>query len=89
MVTGGADGEEDLIEVPLVAGPGAPPAKLIGIGLAKLPTPIAHGLVGQQDATFRHQLFDIPVAQAKAKIQPHAAADDLCWEAMALIQVGW
>jgi hypothetical protein len=46
IVTCTVDGEEDLIEGPLVAGPRAPPAEPIGIGLPKLPTPIAHGLVG-------------------------------------------
>ena len=45
--------------------------------------------IRQDDATFRHQPLDVPVAQAEAKIQLDTVADDLCWEAMALIQVGW
>ena len=83
------DGQKDLIQVPFVAWSGTPAAQLVGIGPPKLPAPVAYRLIRQNDATFRHQLLDIPVAQAKAKIQPHAVADALCWEAMALIQVGW
>jgi hypothetical protein len=38
IVPGAVDGEEDLIEVPCVAGTGAPAAELTCIGLPKLPT---------------------------------------------------
>jgi hypothetical protein len=32
------DGEEDFIQMPLIARPGAPPSELIGIGLSEFPT---------------------------------------------------
>ena len=83
------DGQKDLIQVPLVSRSGTPTAQLIGIGLPELSAPIAHRFIGQDDATCGHQLFDIPVAQAKAKVQPHTVADDLGREPMALIQIGW
>ena len=79
------DCQKDLIEVPLVAWSGTPAAQLVGIGLPKLPAPVAYRLIRQDDATCRHQLLDVPVAQAEAEIQPDTVADDLCWEAMALI----
>src|SRR5215471_11008350 len=47
-------------------------SELMGIGLPERPTPIPHGFVGQDDPTFGHEFFDIPVAQANTKIQPHA-----------------
>ena len=56
--------------------------------MPELPAPIAHGFVRQQDPAFGHELFDIPIAQAKAEIQPDAMADDLRWKPMALMQVG-
>jgi hypothetical protein len=85
IVTFAVDGEEDLIQMPLIARPGPSAPQLIGVGLPEFPAPIAHSFVRQQNAAFCQELFDITVAQAKANIQPHAVADDLCWEAMALI----
>jgi hypothetical protein len=57
----------------------------IGIGLAKFPAPIPHGFVCQQDTAFSHELFDIPIAQAEAKVEPDAVADNLCREPLAFI----
>src|SRR5262245_11726755 len=81
------DREEDFVQVPLVTGSGAPAAELIGIGLPELPAPIPHGFVGQDDPTFRHQLLNIPVAQAEAEVQPHAMANNLRRKPMALVRV--
>jgi hypothetical protein len=74
--------------VPLVARSRAPTAQLIGIGLPELPAPIPHRLIRQEEATFRHELFDLPVAQAEAEIQPDTVADDLDREPMALVGIG-
>jgi hypothetical protein len=82
------DGEKDVIRVLLVSWPGMPTPYLIGVCLPKLSTPIPHSLVSQDDATCGHQLIEVPVAQADAKIQPDAVADDLRREPMALVQVG-
>jgi site-specific DNA recombinase len=75
-------------QVPLITGSGAPPAALIGIGLPEFPAPIPHGFVRQQNAALGHQLFDVPVAEAKAKVEPHTMADDLRREPMALVGIG-
>jgi hypothetical protein len=45
--------------------------------------------MGQDDAAFGSQLFNISIAQATAKVEPDAMADDLCREAIALIQASW
>jgi phenylpropionate dioxygenase-like ring-hydroxylating dioxygenase large terminal subunit len=39
------------------------------------------------NAPFRHELFDIAVAQAEAKLEPDAAANDLRRESMALVHL--
>src|SRR5262245_49031338 len=82
------DREKHFIPMPLIARTGMSPAGIIGIVLPEFPTTILHRFIGQGDATFGHQFFNIPVAQAKADIQPDAAADDLRWKPMTLTQVG-
>jgi hypothetical protein len=82
------DGEEDLIQVPFVARSGTPLAPLVGVGLPELSAPIPDRFIGQDDATCRHELFDVPVAEAKAKVQPDAMADNLGRKPMALLQGG-
>jgi hypothetical protein len=82
------DGEKDLIQVPCVARSGTPAAQLVGIGLPKLSTPIPHRFIGQDDAAFGHELFDVPVAEAKAKVEPDTMADNLCREPMTLVWIG-
>jgi hypothetical protein len=68
MMPFAVDREKDFVQVPLVPVSGAPPAELIGIELPELPTPIPHSFAGQHDPTFRHQLPNLPVAQAEAEI---------------------
>jgi hypothetical protein len=81
-------GREHFIQMPLVAGLGALAAQRIRIRirLPELSIPVPHGFVCQQDAACSHELFDIPLAQAEAKVEPDAATDDLCREQMARIE---
>jgi hypothetical protein len=44
--------------------------------------------VRQGDPTFRHELFDIAIAEGETVIQPDEVTDDLDREPMTLIQVG-
>jgi hypothetical protein len=60
---------------------------LIRVRLPELPAPAAHGFIGEDDAAFCHQLLDIPITQAKAKVEPDTMADDLRREPMPLIRV--
>jgi hypothetical protein len=55
--------------------------------LADLAAPRAYGFIGQADATFGHHLFDIPIAEAEAEVEPHTVANDLGWEAMAFVEI--
>jgi hypothetical protein len=61
--------------------------QLIGVLLAKFPTPLANGLIGHDDATYKEQLFDITVTETEPIVQPDAMADDLSGEAMVLVAV--
>jgi hypothetical protein len=79
--------EKHFLEMPLVAWPGAPPPELIGILLAEFATPFADGLIGYDDAPYKEQLFDIPVAEAEAVVQPDAMADDFGGQTMVLVAV--
>jgi hypothetical protein len=62
-----ADGRKDFVQVPHVTRPGMPAAELVRIHLPEFPAPRAHRLIGQDDATFRHQLFDVPGTRAEAE----------------------
>src|SRR4026209_319801 len=71
------DPDEDLVEVPFVAGAGAPTAQLIGVGLPELGTPAPDRLIADHDTTRQHQLLDLTKAQREPVLQPHAVGDDL------------
>jgi hypothetical protein len=43
---------------------------------------LADSFVGDEDPTGEQQLFDIPMAETEAEIEPDAVADDLGREAM-------
>jgi hypothetical protein len=45
------DDQTHLVQVPLVARSGTPPPELVGIGLPKLPAPIPHRFISEDDAT--------------------------------------
>src|SRR5262249_32660051 len=82
------DGQEHLIEVPLVPGLGASMLQLIGIVLPKLQTPLADGLIGHGDGALKQDLLHVAVAQREAIIEPDAMADDLAGVAMVLVAFG-
>src|SRR5882724_6183493 len=51
--------------------------KLIGIGLAQFPAPLADRLIRNDDPTGGQQFFHIAIAEAEAVGEPHAVADNL------------
>jgi hypothetical protein len=77
-----------LIQMPLVTRPRALTTPLVRVCLAKLPTPLTDRFIRHDDATGKQQLFDIPVAEAEAEVQPDAMADDLGREMVALLVEG-
>ena len=82
------DGEEDFLQMPLIARSRTPASQLIGIGPPKLPAPMAYGFIGQHDPVCGHQFFNIPIAQAEAKVEPDTVIDNLRRKPMALIWTG-
>jgi hypothetical protein len=82
------DGEKHLVQVPFIPWPRSPAPELIGIGLSEFPALLPYCFVGDDDSAGEQQLFHIPVAQAKAEVEPHTVADNLGWESMTLIRVG-
>jgi hypothetical protein len=81
------DREEHFIQMLRVARSGLSMAQLMGIRWPERPAPVPHGFVGQDDTTFGHERFDIPIAQAKAEVQPDTVADDLDREPMTRIRI--
>jgi hypothetical protein len=88
IVTLAMDREKDLIKMPLIAGSSTTAPELMRILLAELPAPLADGLIGYGNPTGQEQLFDIPIAEAEPKVEPHAMANDLNRKAVMFISVG-
>jgi hypothetical protein len=78
------DAQKDLVQVPLITGSRAPPTELMGMGLPECPAPIPHRFIGQDHPALGHELFDVPIAEAKAIVEPHTMTDDLCREPVTL-----
>jgi hypothetical protein len=76
------DGDDDLIEVPLVAALGRAPTNAVGELAAKFQTPLPDRLIGHRDATSRQYLFDHAKAEREPKVQPDRVADDFGGVAM-------
>src|ERR1700749_2482883 len=71
------DGDDDLIQVPLVAALGRAPTNAVGELAAKFQTPLPDCLIGPRDAASRQQLLNQAQAQREPKIQPYRVADGL------------
>ena len=69
------DCEKHLLPMPLVPWLGASTLQPIGIGLAKLETPLADGLMGDVDTACKEQLLDVAVAQGEARGEPAPLTD--------------
>ena len=85
------DGEEHLIQVPLVTRLRAPAPHAIGILLAKLPTPLADGFMGHHHAALEQQFFHIAIAQGEAVLEPDSMTDDFTGKAVVFVTggIGW
>src|SRR5262245_47069494 len=87
IVARATDREEDLIQMPFVARPGSSAMELSRILLPELAAPLPDGLIRHDHAAGEQQLFDIPVAQAKSRIEPHAVASDFSVKAVILVSL--
>jgi hypothetical protein len=82
------DAENHSIQVPRVAGSGAPAAELIGILLTELVAPLLDRFIRHDDAAGKQARLHIAVAEAEAEIQPHRVADDFGRKAMIFVVMG-
>ena len=71
------DGDDDLIQVPLVAALGRAPTNAVGELVAKFQTSLPGRLIGHRDAASRQHLLNHAQTQREPKIQPYRVADDL------------
>src|SRR6266849_342134 len=58
----------------------------LGISLSELQAPVVHRLIGNCYPALIHHLLHVTEAEGEAEIQPHAVADDLRGETMAVIR---
>jgi hypothetical protein len=79
------DGQKHFVEVPRVARPRAVTTELIGLRWPTLPAPRADGFIGDQHATDKEELFDVPVAEAEAVVQPDAVTDNFGGKTMMFV----
>jgi hypothetical protein len=79
------DRQKCLIEVPRVAGLGAPAPELIGIRLAEFPALFAHRPIHRDNSACEQQLFAITIAEAEANVEPAAVADDFSGKAVVFV----
>ncbi len=80
------DGEEDLIEMPLVTGLCPPPAQLVRVVLAKCAAPLADRLIREDDPARCQQFFPVAIAEGESLLEPHGVTDNLRGEAVALVR---
>jgi hypothetical protein len=83
------DGAKHLVHGPLVTGSGTPAPELMGRGLPELQAPLANRVVGHPDPTDEEPLFDIPLAQPEAVVQPDTVTEHFGGKPMVCVRVGW
>ena len=77
------DGDDHLVQVPLITRFGSLFVDLVGIALSKLQAPASDRFVSHRDAPIEHHFFNIPEAQRESVIQPNTVADDFGGKAVA------
>jgi hypothetical protein len=88
VMTSAMDGQNHLVDMLMVSGPGPTTLQLIGVLLIKLATPLADRFVGHHDSAFEQQLLDSTVAQAQATREPDGMTDDLEWTSVMYVGGG-
>jgi len=89
MVLHASDSDEDLVHVPLVPWPRPAAAQAVSETRAQFLAPALYHLVRDHDAALSHEQLDVPQAEAEQVVEPDGVADDLGWEPMAVVGVGW
>ena len=79
------NGDKDFVDVPRVAQTSLPLFELARVFGTKLLAQLSHRLIGDCDATFGKQLFDLTEAEAERVIQPDRMADDVRCKTIAVV----
>jgi hypothetical protein len=80
--------DENLIQIPGIAGSGPPAAQSHGEFKAQLGPPAADTFASDHDTAFGQVELDITETEAEEMIQPHGMTDNFRRKAMAALQ-GW
>lgn len=62
-----------------------PTLQSTGVFSSKLDAPESDGLMTDCDTAFSEEIFDIPVAEVEAVVEPDGVTDDVGWESVALV----
>jgi hypothetical protein len=89
IVLHASDSDEDLDHVPLVPWPWPAAAQAVGETRAEFLVPASYRLIGDHDAALSQEQLNMPQAEAEHVVEPDGVADDLGWEPMAVVGVGW
>jgi hypothetical protein len=84
-----SDSDEDLVHVPLVPWPRPAAAQAVSETRAEFLAPASYRLVGDHDAGLSQEQLNVPQAEAEHVVEPDGVADDLGWEPIAAVGVGW
>jgi hypothetical protein len=79
--------QHHLVQGPCVLWAGTAAAHVVGIILPEVATPLPDRFSRQDNPTSEQEHFHITVAEAEPKVQPHAMADNLSWEAVMLVSM--
>lgn len=80
-----AERDKDFIDMPNITKPALPTLEASAVLGPELQSPTPDRLIGNDDASFCEQVFNIPEAHRKPVVGPHGVADDLGWESVAVI----
>ena len=64
-------------------------AALIRVMLPKLLAPLTDRFGRDDDVACEQEFFNVSITQTKTEVQPDTTADDLRWEAVVFVGVGW
>ena len=78
---------EDFIEVESVAVSSVFSFQSAGINGAEFDAPKADGLSADGDASFGEEVFDIPMAEVEAIVEPDGIGNDVGWESVSFISI--
>jgi hypothetical protein len=80
---------KDFVDMPGVAETSLSLFEFSGIVRAKLLAPLTNGFIGDRDATFGKQFFDLSEAEAEPMVEPHGVTDNFGGKAMTLVAGCW